>query len=296
MKLHVQPFLGREKLSSLTMPRVHQFDDQLRDNGRSLAMRRKVITKLKTLLTFAQGRGLVAQNVAREVKVRSDERNQTTGPVRKGVDFPSRGELKTLMGAAPGRWRPFLLCAAFTGMRASELRGLPWSNVDLDDGLIHIRQRADAWGKIGKPKSKAGNRDIPLAPMLVNALRQWRDECPVGQHGLVFPNTEGNVESHSNVVHRFWHPLQVKNGVAVETGAVDDSGQPVRAAKYGFHAVRHAAACLFIGHLKWTPKRVQAVLGHSSITMTYDRYGHLFDDRDGDREAMKALEASIVAA
>jgi integrase len=53
---------------------------------------------------------------------------------------------------------------------------------------------------------------------------------------------------------------------------------------------------LFIAHLGWTPKRVQAVLGHASISMTFDRYGHLFADHEGDREAMKKLEAAIVAA
>jgi integrase len=66
-------------------------------------------------------------------------------------------------------------------------------------------------------------------------------------------------------------------------------------AKYGFHALRHAAASLFIAHLGWTPKRVQSVLGHSSIT-TFDRYGHLFEDRKGDQAALKKLEAAIVAA
>jgi len=48
--------------------------------------------------------------------------------------------------------------------------------------------------------------------------------------------------------------------------------------------------------LGWTPKRVQAVLGHSSIKMTFDTYGHLFADHEGDREAMKKLEAAISAA
>jgi integrase len=65
---------------------------------------------------------------------------------------------------------------------------------------------------------------------------------------------------------------------------------------YGFHALRHAAASLFIAHLGWTPKRVQTVMGHASIQMTYDRYGHLFEDRESDREAMKKLEAAVVAA
>jgi integrase len=65
---------------------------------------------------------------------------------------------------------------------------------------------------------------------------------------------------------------------------------------YSFHALRHAAASLFIQHLGWSPKRVQSVIGHVSITMTFNTYGHLFSDHEGDREAMKKLEAAIVVA
>ena len=190
------------------------------------------------------------------------------------------------MTKAPDRWRAFIMAAIFTGMRASELRGLRWQDVDLDEGLIHVRQRADAWKNIGKPKSVAGSRDIPLVPMLINALRQWRSPCPAGELGLVFPNGAGNVESLPNIVKRVWNPLQVKCKIVTEGGK----------ARYGFHTIRHAAASLFIAHLGWTPKRVQAVLGHSSITMTFDRYGHLFEDREDDQRALQKLEAAIVAA
>ena len=70
-----------------------------------------------------------------------------------------------------GRCRPLLLTAIFTGLRASELRGLRWNDVDLKRGELHVRQRADRYGKIGAPKSEAGERTVPLPPMLVNALR-----------------------------------------------------------------------------------------------------------------------------
>jgi integrase len=53
---------------------------------------------------------------------------------------------------------------------------------------------------------------------------------------------------------------------------------------------------MFIATLGWTPKRVQTVLGHASITMTYDCYGHLFQDSDSDKQAMKKLEAAVIAA
>jgi integrase len=285
LNLHVRPFAGGRRLSELTMPAIHQFDAQLRKAGRSLAMRRKVLTNIKTALTFAQAQGLVAQNVARAIRLKGEDR-RGSGRLKEGVDFPTKAEIKTLIDKAPARWRPFIITAIFTGMRASELRGLCWQDVDLDAGIIHVRQRADAWRKIGPPKSAAGARDIPLAPMVTNSLRQWRASCPPGELGLVFPNGGGNVESHSNILKRVWGPLQRSCAIT------DDNGK----ARYSFHAIRHAAASLFIATLGWTPKRTQAVLGHASITMTFDRYGHLFADYEGDREAMKKLEAAIVAA
>jgi integrase len=173
---HVAPYIGRRRLSELTTPLVYDFDSQLRQGGRSIAMRRKVLSTLKTMLTFAQGRGLVSQNVARGVRIKADNRETASGPLRAGVDFPTMSELNTLIENSAGRWRPFVITAIFTGMRLSELRGLRWSDVDLDAGVIHVRQRADGWRKIGPTKSKAGMRDIPLTPMALNTLKQWRLE------------------------------------------------------------------------------------------------------------------------
>jgi integrase len=283
MRRHIAPLLGGEKVSSLTVPRIAQFDSELRDRGRSVAMRRKILTSLKSMLTFLQTQGLVAQNVARAVKVKSDPRNEA-GPLREGVDFPTKAELRLMMDNATPRWRPLLVTAIFTGLRVSELRGLRWQDVDLENAtvpMLHVRQRADNWGKIAKPKSKAGSRDIPLAPIVANTLRQWRAEAPASAIDLVFPAEDGSVQSYFNMRSSFWLPLQMSIGTSEG---------------YGFHALRHAAASLFIAHLGWTPKRVQTVMGHASIQMTYDRYGHLFEDRESDREAMKKLEAAVVAA
>jgi integrase len=158
---HIAPFIGREKLSTLTAPRVYQFDTDLRAAGRSLAMRRKVLTNLKTILSFAQTQGLVAQNVARGIKLKG-ENQRHTGKLTEGVDFPTKTEIKTLIDNAPARWRPFIITAVFTGLRASEVRGLRWQDVDLDAGIIHVRQRADAWRKIGPPKAQPARATFPL--------------------------------------------------------------------------------------------------------------------------------------
>ena len=68
------------------------------------------------------------------------------------------------------------------------------------------------------------------------------------------------------------------------------------APRYGFHALRHAAASLFIQYLKWSPKRLQTVMGHSSVRMTFDLYGHLFENVEADRADMATIEAAIRAA
>jgi integrase len=226
----------------------------------------------------------VAQNVARGMKVKGDIRSKP-GKLKEGVDFPSRAEIRALLDAAPERWRAFFVVAVFTGLRASELRGLRWVDIELGAGKLTVSQRADAWFKAGPPKSSAGKRDVPLPPMAISALRQWKLACPAGTLGLAFPNNSGGIEGLPNIQRRVWDPLQVRCGL------IDADGY----ARYRFHSLRHAAASLFIAHLGWTPKRVQEVMGHASITMTYDRYGHMFADPEGDREAMRKLEAAIVA-
>jgi integrase len=211
------------------------------------------------------------------------------------------GELKAMIDHVSSdrffeRWRAFIVTLIFTGMRISELRGLPWRDVDLGEGMIHVRRRADAWRHIGPPKSKAGARDIPLAPIVVNALRLWRKSCPKGELDLVFPNKRGNIETIQNLRTRVFDRLQLAAGIVTEGNKVEEDGKVALVAKYGFHAVRHAAASLFIAHLGWTPKRLQVVMGHANITMTFDLYGHLFEDHEADREAMKKIEAAVVAA
>lgn len=282
LNLHVAPFLGNVSLAELTAPRVHQFLTELRDGGRSLAMRRKVLTNLKTAIRFAQAQGLVAQNVAAGIRIKTNARDASTGPLRAGVDFPTKAELKAMIDHAPDRWRPLIVTAVFTGMRISELRGLPWSDVDLSKGVIHVRRRADAWRQIAAPKSRAGARDIPLAPLVVNVLREWRLRYPKGELDLVFPNNRGRVLTVPNLRDRVLGPLQAAAGIS-----------PTYKPKYGWHSLRHAAASLFIEHLGWSPKRLQAVMGHASIQMTFDRYGHLFEDAVADTATMGKLETAL---
>jgi integrase len=131
--------------------------------------------------------------------------------------------------------------------------------------------------------------------MVVNSLREWRLLCPKGALCLVFPSGAGNVESHSNVAQRGLEPILRKAGIVVLEDGFDNDGKPVKIEKpkYGLHSLRHAAASLWIEN-GTNAKRIQTLMGHSSITLTYDRYGHWFADDAADQKAAEDIQFRLL--
>ena len=286
-KYHIAPLIGDRKLSQLTVPALSAYADELLET-RSRALVKKVFSSLSAIFSEAQRRGLGSRNPVRDLKIRLPKR-EASRPV-----MPTRGELRAIIEHASGRWRPLILTAVFTGLRSSELRGLQWGDVDLRAAVLHVCRRVDQWGNFGPPKSAAGTRSVPLAPIVANTLREWRLKCPKGELDLVFPNSVGKVESHANIINRGFWPIQIAAGIVTErTVTRGGETKTVQRGKYSLHALRHAAAALFIEQ-GLGPKKIQAIMGHGSIQMTYDTYGYLFDDGEGDQAAMQAIEARLL--
>jgi integrase len=290
LDLHIVSLIGDLRLADLSLPRVREFEDELRKD-RSPAMVKKVLVSLSAILADAQDRGLVAQNVMH----RRQMKNGHVGARQKrrleiGIDIPTVAEVRTVLPhLRDGRERSLILTAVFTGLRASELRGLRWEDLDLKRAELTVRQRADRYSGIGPTKSAAGRRTVPLLPMAVNALTEWRPACPASPGGLVFPGGRGRPMARTTII-RHWRPAQVRAGVITPTG------KP----KYGgVHALRHFYASWCInrradGGLELPIKVVQGRLGHASIQMTADRYGHLFP-RGDDAAELAAAEKAFLA-
>jgi integrase len=277
--LHILPRIGKVKLANLTPTKIEAFRDDLLANL-SRPMARKVWVSFKSLLKVAK-----YAHVAAGVSIKGRKRGEYK--LEQGRDFPTPSEVRRLIEAAAGtKWRTLILTAALCGLRASELRGLRWVDVDLGASELNVRQRADRFNAIGQPKTASSVRTVPLAPELLSALKVWKLACPKGEAGLVFPTGTGRPELHSNI-RRGVRPI------VAAAGLVHKNGKP----KYGLHALRHFFASWCInrkvdGGRELPAKVVQALLGHSSIVMTLDRYGHLFprgDDRAELAEASRAL-------
>lgn len=282
VRLHIIPACGAMKLSQVTAPKVKAIlDDWLLNLSRPMAVR--LLRSLKAIITQAQLRGHVAHNAALAVSVSKAARES-----RKVVP-PSKADLRAILQAgekADAKARALIELAVFTGLRASELRGLAWSGLDLKGGRVTVSQRADAKGVIGPPKSKAGHRTIPLPPRAVTALKAWKLACPVHPLDLVFPSTKGKPLSHHVMLKDLVGPVQV----AAKVTAPGDKAAP----RYAMHAFRHAAASLLIEQ-GINAKRVQVLLGHNSIQVTFDTYGHLFDLADKGRQDAAAIESALFA-
>jgi integrase len=301
LNLHIVPLAGAIRLTKVTAPWVRSFQDELREKGRSAAMIKRVTISLGSILADSQGRGLVVRNAVHELsKARSGTKKaerRAKAKLRVGVDIPTNAEIKAILDAATGRYRPLLITMIFTGIRASEARGLRWEDVDLKKGVVHIRQRADRYGEMGMPKSEAGQRSVPLPPMVVNTLKEWKLACPASEAGLAFPNQAGNIEFHQNMLQRGLWPTLIAAGATVSAPELDEDGKPILGPKYpGFHALRHWYASWCInrkadGGLELTAKAVQTRMGHSSIQVTFDTYGHLFPSLDEGSELAAAEKA-----
>jgi hypothetical protein len=137
------------------------------------------------------------------------------------------------------------------------------------------KQRVDKRNVAGPPKSSAGERKVPLPPIVVNTLKEHRLTSKT-REGLVFPTGTGRPEYHGNIVNRGLIPAWVAAGVVNPDGS----------AKYtGLHALRHFYASWCInrqadGGLELPAKTVQERLGHSTIAMI------AFSARDGGKSAL----------
>lgn len=296
--LHIVPFMGSKVLSTLDTRDAGRFYEILLENGRSPDMVRRVRISFGAIVTHAQTKKWVGANFIKLTPFKISKRGNRRPPM------PTKEEIQKILRHTPPDRKALFLADIFAGLRGSEARGLPWRNVDFRHSVIHVTQRADRWGKIGWPKSESGTREIEVPPAVIKALKEWKLRCPTGELDLVFPNGVGRVESHSNLMNRYFYPAQIAAGVTKlvplkdknKNPVLDEHGRPemVTRAKYGLHALRHFCASLWID-AGFSPKKVQVLMGHKSIVQTFDIYGYLFERRDRDRAKVLEIERSVLA-
>jgi len=308
MKASIQPKFGSYRLRDVTLREVQAWLDALVLNETRPIKRASLelrLTIFRAIFRYVEKNGLYRN------PLKGEDIDLRGAPLDK-IPVPSRDEVRQLLLTShdrrprPGghaiekpdrdrRWAPapylkaLIYTAIFSGLRKGELRGLTWDNVNLKDRIIQVRQSADDLGVIGKPKSEAAVRDVPMAPPLLKVLREWRLAAAIGRY--VFSPTRGNPPW----VKRGGGKAAVKAPDILCQSAINEVWKTLQRRAFGhtrryrFHSLRHVAAAIFI-ESGLPPKRIQEIMGHASIQMTFDLYGYLFEDPDLVRKSMEQIE------
>ncbi len=140
--------------------------------------------------------------------------------------------------------------------------------------------RRSVWkGDFQSPKSQKAVRKIDLPDSLIPELMKWKLQCPVSEEDLMFPAAEGKITDHDNARNRHFNSA-------------------LRRAKLrhvSFHSLRHTNASMRI-QAGQNIKYISTQLGHASVKITLDTYGHLFDDQDFNRQQVGLLETVFSAS
>ena len=202
-------------------------------------------------------------------------------PRRERVEmrFLTWAEVETLADETVDPYDNLTRFATLSGLRQGELFALRDRAVDFDRGFVLVEAGARN-GELVPTKTGAGRRRVNVSGEAIQVLRRQLLARDPNELGLVFPSPAGKIWRKDNFMARIFRP-------AVRRAELE----PLR-----FHDLRHSYAALMIA-AGAHPKLLQSQLGHTSITVTLDRYGHLYDDAFVDvGEALDRLVRNLGVA
>lgn len=191
---------------------------------------------------------------------------------KKKVSILDLSEVNKLIDNVHEHYHVAVLTASLTGLRANELWGLTWNDIDLNNNIIHVRHSLFK-GKLYEPKTETSRRNVDISSSFALEFKKWKLQCPASELNLVFPSRRGLPVNHGKFVRNYFKPALVKAGL-----------ESVK-----WHSLRHTNASIRIKS-EQNAKYLSSQLGHSSIQITYDLYGHLFNDAEFSRSQVEKLE------
>ena len=167
---------------------------------------------------------------------------------------------------------------------------MTWDNVSLANGYIRVRRRADFRGVLVDSEIQGRKERYSARPHGSECREGLAARLPTPPWRLCVSKWRRRNSVEQPVYKSVWFPLLRATGLMDYRKSA--RGNQVEAPRYTFHRLRHTAASLFIEQ-GWTPKKVMTVMGHSSIQMTFDLYGHLWKTLEDDAKAVAQIEERL---
>jgi integrase len=267
---HITPHLGSWPVDQLSRDRIREWVNDLAHTMSPKTLH-GIHSLLSAALRTAVESGQRSDNPCRGVRLPRLRTPEMT--------FLSHAEFAQLAGYVPEHYRPFVRFLAGTGLRFSEAIVLTVGDVDLltDNPTVRVSKslkRAEAGWYVGEPKTRRANRTVSLPASLVDELVPLVSAREADEP--LFTTEDGSRIHHGNLSSRVWAPA-----VKAAQQRTDDDGNQIPGALTKtprIHDLRHSHASWLITAGVDLPT-IQRRLGHESITVTVDTYGHLAPDQ-----------------
>lgn len=271
------PVLGHVQLSQLTPMLLQNYVSNLKEEGLASATIKKIYNIIKGSLDYAVNMELLPSNPAKKIQLPKDKKKEM-----KVWDIDEiRAFLKI---ASKDRLYPAFHLAITTGMRRGEILGLRWKDVDLDKGILYVRQTLSKDGKrfLSGAKTESSVRSIKLSNETIAVLRKHKarvakEKLQLGpdyvDYDLVVCTSKGT-------------PVNPENLKKTYERLIKEADVP----KIRFHDLRHTHATMLLAqgvHAKVISER----LGHSNIKITLDTYSHVLPNMQ--EEAANQIDALL---
>jgi len=264
--------ISQMRVADLTMGMVAiDVVDQL-EKGRAKKTVTNIIGSVSHMMKFAILKGCRETNPCLDVETRGSlvaaEKNKAQ-QIRPEI-------IDAIMEQMSPEWKVAMRFACTTGLRQGEQRALTWSCLDLDNSQVNVTRAIKHRAGVGAPKTKTGNRTVPLTRDMVQSLRELfiKRGRPNNPDALVFCAKSGNVRMPSKflkALHR----------------ACDAAGVE----RIRWHDLRHFYASKLLQAYPDDLWRVRTYMGHASIAITQSTYGHWIQNEGEDTAAVDKLSA-----
>jgi integrase len=258
LRRYALPRFGDVALVAISQRDVRAWVAELSGLGLAPATVQKAYQLLGKVMGAAVDAGMVIQLPCRRVPLPKVEREE--------MRFLTPAEIARLADVIDPRYRVLVLVAAYGGLRIGELAGLRRRRVDLLRGTVEVAEIVTEAGgvlRFGPPKTRAGRRTVGLPRAVVEELTAHLVRDATDLEAFVFAAPEGGPLRIHGFRARVWRPA---------TRRAELDGLRI-------HDLRHTAVALWIA-VGAGPKEVAARAGHTSVSFTLDRYGHLYPEAD----------------
>jgi len=277
LRLYLIPAFGDLPLGQIGPEEVNAYLASLEGTLQPKSLTHHLSLLVKILNDAVEGHRLVANRIHRSRAIRRPKalREDDESP----VEILTPEAVNRALDQLPTAWYPFFFTLVCTGLRLGEVLALRWRDFE-ESGRLHVRRHFSR-GAFYLPKTKRSRRSVDIGDQFVAVLlgvrRERFGETPVDPDALIFASRTGGPIFPENLRARVWRPTLAAAGVRHVT----------------IHSLRHLYASLLIAQGE-SILYVSRQLGHSSVKITADIYGHLFPDER--RAAAGRFEQRLGAA